>query len=409
MKKDNSTFFSYVAINAEGKKVKGVMEAEYSEKVKQKLRNQGLLVASIKKQSVLTKNLSLEIGGYPKARDLSVMCRQFVSMVESGVGITTTLSMLEEQTQNKRLKKALNAVRIEIEKGSSIAGAMEKHPKIFPSLMVSMMAAGEVSGNMDVAMERVAKQLDRTNRTQGLIKKAMIYPTIVLGVGVVITIAMLMFVIPAFEGMFESLGTDLPRLTIIYVNLSKFFRKNWFLVFPAMIAFLAVMVSFARTNAGRHIWGKLALVVPIVKNLTIKSSCSQFARTMSTLMGSGMRLVDALGLSAETVNNIWFQEAILSAQKQVVLGVPLSHPLEESGLFPPMVYHMLKIGEESGTSEKMLEQLADYYDEEVELAVQSMIAAMEPLIIIILAIIVGSLIIACLTPMISLYEVLDTI
>lgn len=407
--KNSATFFSYVAINPEGKKVKGVMEAEHAEEAKQKLRNQGLFVASIKEQSVLTKNLDVEIGGYPKARDLSVMCRQFVSMVESGVGITTTLTMLEEQTQNKRLKKALNSVRIDIEKGSTIAHAMEKHPRIFPSLMVSMMAAGEVSGNMDVAMERVAKQLDRTNKTQALMKKAMIYPAIVFGVGFIITIAMLMFVIPAFEGMFESIGTDLPRITVIYVSISKFLRNNWFIVFPALAALFAGLASFARTSAGRHIIGKIALSLPIAKNLTVKSSCSQFARTMSTLMGSGMRLVDALGLSAETVNNIWFQEAIQNAQKQVVLGIPLSQPLEESGLFPPMVYHMLKVGEEAGTTEKMLDQLADYYDEEVELAVQSMIAAMEPLIIIMLAVVVGSLIVACLSPLISLYEVLDKV
>lgn len=407
--KSSSTFFAYVAVNSEGKKVKGSIEAEHSEEAKQKLRNQGLFVSSIKEQTMLTKDIDLEIGGYPKPRDLSIMCRQFVSMVESGVGITSTLSMLEEQTQNKRLKKALNSVRIDIEKGGTIASAMEKHPKIFPSLMVSMMAAGEVSGNMDIAMERVAKQLDRTSKTQGLIKKAMIYPAIVFGVGFVITIAMLMFVIPAFEGMFESLGTDLPKLTIAYVNLSRLLRNDWFIIFPLIAILITAIISFAHTNLGRHVFGKIALALPITKNLTVKSSCSQFARTMSTLMGSGMRLVDALGLAAETVNNIWFQDAILDAQKQVVLGVPLSQPLEEAGIFPPMVYQMLRVGEEAGSTEKMLDQLADYYDEEVELAVQSMIAAMEPLIIILLAIIVGSLIVACMAPLISLYEVLDKI
>ncbi len=406
MKNNGLLTYSYVAVNNAGKRIKGQVEAGYLEEAKAKLQNQKLYVIKISEKSQLMKNLDTEIGGYPKTRDLSVMCRQFVSMVHSGVSITRTLQMLEEQTENKRLKKALNEVRIDIEKGEPLAKAMEKHKKIFPKLMISMTAAGEASGNLDLVMERVAKQLDRTNHTNALIKKAMIYPTIVFGVGIIVSLAMIMFVIPAFQDMFDSIGSELPAITIAYMNMSNFLRSYWFIVFPLVALLILGLISYAQTKSGKHLFGRLVLVLPISKGLTVKNACSQFARTMSTLLGSGMRLVDAITLSGETVNNIWFREAINEASKQVVLGVPLSKPLEESKLFPPMVYHMLKVGEEAGNTEKMLDQLADYYDEEVELAVQAFLAAMEPLIIILLALIVGSLIVACMAPMVSLYEAL---
>lgn len=408
--KNNGTLtYSYEAVNNAGKTVKGVVEAFSVDEAKSKLQSQKLFVLGISERSNLMKNLDTEIGGYPKNRDLSVMCRQFVSMVHSGVSITRTLQMLEDQTQNKRLKKALNEVRIDIEKGESLAGAMEKHKKIFPKLMISMMAAGEASGNLDVVMERVAKQLDRTNRTRALIKKAMIYPTIVFAVGIVVSIAMIMFVIPAFKDMFDSIDGELPAITVAYMNMSNFLRSYWFIVFPLVALLIFGLISYGQTKSGKHVYGKIALTLPISKGLAVKTACSQFARTMSTLLGSGMQLVDAINLSGDTVDNIWFKEAISDASKQVVMGVPLSKPLEEGKLFPPMVYHMLKVGEEAGNTEKMLDQLADYYDEEVELAVQSFLAAMEPLIIIILAIVVGSLIVACMAPMVSLYEALGNI
>lgn len=409
MKNNISRYFSYVAVDSTGKKVKGLIEAEFIEEAKQKLQNQKLYVVSINESSKLVKTLNIEIGGYPKVRDLSVFCRQFVSLVHSGVSITACLQMLEEQTENKRLKTAISEVRADIEKGESLAKAMEKHERIFPKIMISMMAAGEASGNLDIVMERVAKQLERTNKTQGLIKKAMIYPAIVFAVGIIVTFAMLIYVIPAFQDIFDSVGTDLPGITVMYVNMSNTVRDYWFIIFPAIAIFIALLISYGRTNSGKHVYGKIAMTFPISKNLTVKNACSQFARTMSTLLSSGMKLVDAIVLSAETVNNIWFREALISASKQVVMGVPLSKPLEEGRLFPPMVYHMLKVGEEAGNTEVMLDQLSDYYDEEVELAVQSFLAAMEPLIIILLAILVGSLIAACMAPMVSLYETLDKI
>lgn len=399
--------YGYLAINRIGKEVKGSIEAEDSKEAMLKLKGQTLTVVSLKEQSILTRDLEVQIGGYPKARDLSVMCRQFVSMTKAGVNIIEALRLLYEQTENKRLKEAIKDVRMDIEKGESLASAMEEHPEVFSKLMVSMVAAGEASGNLDIAMERVAKQLDRSSKTQGLVKKAMIYPIVVFIVAIVITVVMLVLVIPGYENMFRDLGANLPMITIVYVNLSKAIRYYWYLILPVVIAVIVGLITFGKTATGKHVYGKMVLKIPVIKDLITKSAASQIARTMSTLMGSGVLLVEAAGMTADTMRNVWFEEAMRDAQQQLALGVPLSRPLEESGLFPPMVYHMVRIGEESGNTENMLEKLADYYDEEVELAVQSFIAAMEPMIIIVLAAIVGSLIAACMAPMVTMYEVLD--
>lgn len=399
--------YGYVAINRIGKEVKGSIEADDAQEAMLKLRGQTLTVVSLTEQNILTRDLDIQIGGYPKARDLSVMCRQFVSMTKAGVTMIETLQMLYEQTENKRLKDALKEVRMDIEKGEALASALAEHPKVFPKLMVSMVAAGEASGNLDIALERVAKQLDRTGKTQGLVKKAMIYPIMVFLVAIVITVVMLVVVIPSYESMFADLGTDLPGITVMYVNLSKALRQYWFIIIPAVAAIVTALVMFGKTATGKHLYGKIVLKIPVIKDLVIKSASSQIARTMSTLMGSGVLLVDAAGMTADTMSNVWFEDAMRDAQKQISMGVPLSRPIEESGLFPPMVYHMIRIGEESGNTEEMLEKLADYYDEEVEMAVQSLIAAMEPMIIIVLAAIVGSLVAACMAPMLSMYDALD--
>lgn len=403
------TKYGYEAINKLGKEIKGTVEAGSEEEAKSKLKGQGLTVVSLKSQSFLTQDIDIQIGGYPTTRDLSVMCRQFVSMNKAGVTIMETLRMLYEQTENKRLRDALKEVRISIEKGDTLAQAMSDHPKIFPPLMVNMIAAGEASGTLHIALERVSVQLERSNKTKSLVKKAMIYPIVVLLVAIVVTIVMLVVVIPSYESMFVDLGTELPAITRFYVALSNGLRNHWLIIVPIAAAIIAGIISFAKTDQGKHFFGKIALTIPVIKKMTVKSASSQMARTLGTLLGSGVSLVEATQIVANTMNNVYFKEALQDAADQVAIGMPLSRPLEECGLFPPMVYHMLRIGEESGSSEEMLDKLADYYDEEVEMAVQSLMAALEPMIIIILAVVVGGLVAACMAPMITMYQALDTL
>ena len=235
----------------------------------------------------------------------------------------------------------------------------------------------------------------------------MIYPIAVCVVAVIVTIVMLVVVIPNYEDMFKDLGTDLPWITKFYVNLSHGIVNYWFIIVPVIIALVFAIRAFAKTNAGKHFFGKIALKAPLFGKLTTKSASSMMARTMSTLLGAGVPLIEAVDIVSGVMSNIYFKEAMEDAKEEITIGMPLSRPLQESGLFPPMVYQMIRIGEESGNTEEMLDKLADYYDEEVEMEVQSLMAAMEPMIIIVLAIVVGGLIAACMMPMMSMYEALD--
>lgn len=396
--------FGYVAVNKAGKEIKGSIEAETEAKALAEIKNRGMMVVSLTKQGMLTKEISIDIGGAPKPRDLSVFCRQFVSMTRAGVTIIDALRMLGEQTENKKLQKATISVRVDVEKGEPLADAFAKHPKVFPNLLVSMTQAGEASGSLDVAMDRMAAHFEKASKTKALIKKAMIYPVVLIIVAIAVMAVMLVVVIPSYTGMFNDLGTELPAVTKMMVAASDFLKAKWYLVVAVVIGVVVLIQMYAKTNSGKHVFGKLALLIPAMKNLKQKEASSMMARTLSTLMAAGVPLTEAVGIVSNTMQNIWYKEALLDVKDQIMLGVPLSQPLETCGLFPPMVYHMTRIGEESGNTEEMLTKLADYYDEEVEMAVQSLMAVMEPMIIIVMALIVGVMVFAVLSPMMSLYD-----
>lgn len=401
--------YGYKAITKAGKEVKGSLEADNKDLAMAELRRQELTVIDLGEQSFLTKDIDIQIGGWPKARDLSVMCRQFVSMTKAGVSILESLKMLCEQTENKRLQDALKEVRISVEKGETLADSMAEHPKVFPAIMVNMVAAGEASGSLETALDRVAVQLEKNSKTQAMLKKAMIYPVVVCIVAVIVTIVMLVKVIPSYEDMFSQLGTDLPWITKFYVNLSHGIQNYWFIIIPVIIAAAIGIKYFAGTNPGKHVFGKIALKLPLFKKLNVKSAAAMMARTLSTLMGAGVPLIEAVDIVSGVMSNIYFKEALQDAREEITIGMPLSRPLQESGLFPPMVYQMIRIGEEAGSTEEMLDKIADYYDEEVEMEIQSLMAALEPMIIIVLAIVVGGLIAACMAPMVSMYAALDNL
>ena len=401
--------YGYEIIDKEGKIKKGSIDAESMDKAKADLKGQGMTVISLTEQSMLTKDIEIDIGGKPTNRDLSVFCRQFVSMTKAGVTIVEAMRMLCEQTENKKLQKALDDVRVNMEKGESLASSLSKHPKVFPSIMVNMVAAGEASGSLEKSLDRVATQLERNSKTQALVKKAMMYPIVLLIIALAVIILMLTFVIPQYSDMFKDLGTGLPGITLAVMAASDFVKAWWYAIIAVVVVVVLGLKYFGTTNMGQHVYGKLALSIPAVKNLVVKSAASSMARTMSTLMGAGVPMVEAVEIVSKTMTNIWFKEALMEARDQIMLGVPLSRPLETSGLFPPMVYHMVRIGEESGAIEDMLDKLADYYEEEVEMAVQSLMAAMDPLIIVVLAGIVGTLIAAVMAPMMTMYNALDSI
>lgn len=401
--------YGYEALDRAGKTIKGSIDADTIEKAKSELKQQGYTLLNIKEQSLLTRDINIEIGGYPKPRDLSVFCRQFVSMTRAGVSILEALKMLSEQTENKQLKKAVEGVRVSVEKGETLARSLKEYPKVFPELMVNMVAAGESSGSIDIAMERMAVQFEKASKTKALVKKAMMYPIIVCVVAVVIVIVMLVVIIPNYADMFTQLGTELPGITLAVQAASNFIIDYWYILVPIIIVLVIVLKMFSATDMGKHVFHGLQLRIPALKNLKVKQASSQMARTMSTLLAAGVPLIEAVEIVGNTMDNVYFREAMDTCKNEIIIGQPLSRPLEETGLFPPMVYHMVRIGEESGNTEEMLNKLADYYDEEVEMAVQTLMAAMEPLIIVVLACIVGVLVAACMAPMLSMYGAMENL
>lgn len=401
--------WGYVAIDKSGKEVKGSKSAENEEQVSRELKSQGLIVLEIKEATALTKDISFDIGGKPTPRDLGVFCRQFSSITRAGVTIIQALQMLAEQTENKKMQKALFAVRADVEKGETFADSLARHPAVFPELLIQMARAGEASGSLEISMERMATQFERSSKTQALIKKAMIYPIVVAIVAVAVVIVMLVVVIPSYTDMFAQLNTELPAITKLVVAMSDAVQAYWYIIVPIIIGIVIAIRAYAKTYSGKHIFGKLQLKIPAISNLVTKTASALMARTLSTLLSSGVPLIEAVDIVSDTMSNIWFKEALKDAVQQIMVGAPMSQPLEACGLFPPMVYHMIRIGEEAGSTEEMLDKLAEYYEEEVELAVQSLMAAMEPMIIIVLAGIVGFLIGAVMAPMLTMYQALDNL
>lgn len=401
--------FAYTAVDKNGKEIKGTIDADNMELARQEAKGKDMTLLSLKEQTFLNADIKFEIGGKPKARDLGVMCRQFVSMNRAGVTMIESLKMLSEQTENKKLKATLREVRLNVERGDSLAVSMAAHPDVFPEIMINMITAGEASGNLDIALERVSVQLENNAKTASMVKKAMIYPVAVLVVAIVVSVVMLVVVLPNYATMFADLGTELPGITKMYMAMSNVLIDYWFIIVPALVGLAIAVMSFSKTNAGKHVFGKLAIKLPILSNMTIKSASSLTARTLATLLGSGVPLIEAVGIVSGVVGNVYFKEALATAKDEITIGMPLSRPLEECGLFPPMVYHMIRIGEEAGNTEEMLDKLADYYDEEVEMAVQSLMAAMEPMIIVVLAGVCGGLIAACMAPMLTMYQALGNV
>lgn len=328
------TSYGYEAIDASGKPVKGSIEADSMEKARSDLKSQGMTVMDLKEQSILTRDININIGGKPKARDLSVFCRQFVSMIRAGVTILDALRMLTEATENKKLQEAINEVRISAEKGESLASAIAQHPKVFPDLMVNMVAAGEASGSLDKSLERMAVQFERSNKTKALVKKAMMYPLVVIIVAIVVVIVMLVKVIPSYVSMFDEMGTDLPGITKAVQALSNFVINKWFILTPCIVVVAVAFIQFSRTDAGKHFFGKAALSIKPIKNLVVKTASAQMARTLSTLMGAGVPLVESVEIVSTTMTNVYFKEALEAARDDVIIGQPLSVPLQRCGLFP---------------------------------------------------------------------------
>lgn len=401
--------FSYVAVDKRGKEKRGSLEAETRERALEQLKAEGLIPVSVREQGALNKEIDFSIGKKVKPRDLSVFCRQFVSITQAGVPMKEALQMLSEQTENKWLKRAISEVLLNVEKGNTLADSMRSQPDIFPPMLVNMVEAGEQSGSLEMAFSRMAVHFEKEAKLKATIKKATIYPIILVIAAIGVIAVMLLFVIPIFIDMFADLDIEMPALTMFVMNSSKWMTSHWYVLLAIIVGVVVAYKLIYKTTQGRLTIDRIKMKMPLFGKLTVKTACSQFARTMSTLLMSGISTIDALETTSKIVNNIHYTNAMLKAREEVMKGVSLSEPLEASGIFPPMVYHMTGIGEETGNVEEMLEKMADYYDEEVEMTTQSVLAAMEPIIILFMALIIGTLVIAVIWPIASMYNGLDNL
>ncbi len=396
--------FKYEIIKPDGKNKKGTIEANTLELASSELRSDGSFIVSIKAASALDKDVEIHIGAAVKPRELSVFCRQFESILNAGVTAIDALDMLAEQTENKTFKAAIQNVRDDVQKGDSLSIAMEKHPKVFPEIMIHMVNAGEASGSLDVAFNRLGMQFEKDSRLKGMIAKSMIYPIILIVVIIVVVIIMMVKIVPTFTSTFDEVGAELPAITKIVMAISDFLVHSWYWMAGGIFALCFIAREFKKTERGALLFGRISLKIPLFGTLNIKTASATFTRTLSTLTASGIPLVDALGIVEKLMKNAIVKQVLHRAQKDVTEGVALSKPLEDSEVFPPMVYHMVRIGEETGNMEDMLDKISEYYDEEVEMATQALLAAMEPLIIVLMALIVVPIILAIMMPMYSLYS-----
>lgn len=399
--------FSYKAVNTAGKDVKGSVEAESREEAARKIKEQGLIPVSIGKQGALDKDVNIPIfkGKKIPARDMSVFCRQFASILKAGVSVINALEMLAEQTENKKLKEAIVNTQSNVEKGESLSDSMRQNDA-FPSILIDMVRAGEASGSLENSLTRMAIQFEKDAKLNGIVKKAMMYPIVLICVMIGVVIVMLTFVIPSFMTMFEDLDSELPVTTKAILAMSNSLKNYWYIYIIVVVGIVVGIQMYKRTDNGKHNLDKLKLKIPVFGVLQTKSACASFARTMSTLLQAGMPMIDALEISASTMKNVLFYDGLEKVKNGVSLGLPLSNQLKATGLFPAMVVHMVGIGEETGNVEEMLTNSATYYEEEVEVQTQTLTSLMEPIIIVLMALVVVMLIMAIYQPMIQLYNTL---
>ena len=399
--------FNYTAIDRNGKRVRSSLEASSIETAKSSLRGAGYTILDIKEQTTLNRDIEIPFLGNPKAKDMAVFCRQFVSILRAGVSVASVLAMLGQQTGNKKLRAAIREMQADVEKGESLASSMRRHPKIFPAILVNMVAAGEASGNLEESFRQMELYFDRSKRTKSKVTSAMIYPCVLIVVMIVVLIVMMTKIIPNFLKTFEDMDAELPKLTRGVMAVCEWFESWWWVPLLVLVALIVGGVLFHRTDKGKHFFGWLARKTPVVGNLTVKTACATFCRTMEVLIGSGLTLTDSMDLAASNMDNIYYLEAIRDARALVAEGTPLRESLLRTGLFPPMVSNLVGVGEETGDLQSMMGKVADYYDEEVEEATKKLLNLMEPAIIIFMAVFVVIIVLAIYLPMINMTKAFD--
>lgn len=377
---------------------KGEMEAINEAAVRSALRGQRVQVIKVKaKPKDLLENISFL---QPKVtgKNVAVFTRQFATMIDAGLPLIQGLDILGTQEPNPTLKKAIIKIKGDVESGSTLSNALKKHPKIFNDLYVSLVAAGEMGGMLDTILNRLAIHIEKNEKLKSKVKGALVYPSVVLTISMVVIAVLLIFVIPVFQEMFEGLGGELPALTQLVVDLSEFMQNYIIYILGALVALYFAFVKFRATKKGRVIVDKIIIGLPVFGSLIKKSGVANFTRTLGTMTASGVPILDGLGIVAATAGNKVIEKAILDTKVSISEGKTIAEPLAKSGVFPPMVTQMISVGESTGALDTMLEKIADFYEDEVDAAVDAMTALIEPFMMIFLGGTIGTMLAAMYLP-----------
>lgn len=393
--------YQYTVRDATGAVRTGTSEAENQDILKRRLIEQGFSVNDVK-QTAKTKKKSTGGFGRVKLKDLSIFCRQFSTMVDAGVSLVRSLDVLGEQTQSPKLKRIIREIQVEVESGQTLSKSMAKYPKVFSNLFVGLVRAGEVGGVLEEALQRLSHFLEKDMELRRKVKAAMTYPVIVLVVAILIVLGLCTFIVPKFIDLFKELGVkELPWMTQVLVDFSNFLKDKWWIALIIVVV-ISMSIKYAgTTKLGRRVIDRLKLKVPVFGPLGHKICLARFSRTLSTLLVSGVPILQAMETVAGTVGNEIIAEAIMNARARIREGERINEPLEKSKMFPPMVVHMISIGEESGALDQMLSKVAEFYEGEVDSTLQSLAAAIEPVMIVLLGFCVGFIVIAMFMPLLS--------
>jgi type IV pilus assembly protein PilC len=390
--------YLYVAQTKKGRKLKGELEAADEKIALSQLKRRNLTVTKIKpKAKDIFENVAFM---QPKvtSKDLVIFTRQFSTMIDAGLPLVQGLTILSEQMENRTFKGMLKEITKDVEGGSTLAEALKKHPKVFDSLFVNLIAAGEVGGILDTIMRRLADYIEKSEALKKRIKGAMTYPAVVVAIAILVISVILIFVIPVFEEMFASFGTALPGPTQMVVNMSRFMKSNFLWVILAVVALIFVFKKYRNSKGGRKTTDSLLLKLPVFGDLLKKTAIARFSRTLGTMIQSGVPILDSLEIVAKTSGNVILEEIIFEVRASIAEGQTIADPLSETDIFPGMVIQMISVGEATGALDTMLNKIADFYDDEVDTAVDALTSMLEPLLMLFLGGAIGGLVIAMYLP-----------
>jgi type IV pilus assembly protein PilC len=399
--------FGYSAINAQGIVSMGELQATDLESAREQLRQRGLLAERLDRVTEATGTTSAAVGKKVTPKSLQVFSRQFATLIAAGVSVVAALVILEEQTEDDNLAVVTADVRAKVERGLLLSEAMGSHPKVFDTLFVAMIDAGEAAGVLDTVLDRVAVQIEKSQQIKRRVKSAMIYPTLVLCFATLVLTGMLMFLVPIFVKMFKENGGQLPTLTQYIVSASNVVRSWWYVIFPIVGLAIWSLMRFKKTQRGRDLWDAFVLRVPMrIGSTVLKVAMARVSRTLATLIASGVDIIKAIDITAHTSGNAVVEKALLDVKDRVQEGIPIAQPLLESPVFPIMLSQMVKIGEETGELELMLSKVADFYEDEVDASVASLTSIIEPVMMLGVGCMVGVIVVSMYLPM---FKMLQTI